>query len=46
MKKKIMFGNSKHRLTKGESCQTNLVNFYDEMTGDERRILDVCSRLL
>ena len=40
MKEKMVFGNSKHRLIKGESCQMNLVTFY-EMTVDERRAVDV-----
>lgn len=42
---KMVFGNSKRRLTKGEFCQTNLVTFYDEMTVVETRAVDVVYHL-
>lgn len=38
---KMMFGNSKQRLNKVESCQTNLVTFHDKISVDERRAMDV-----
>lgn len=41
MKEEMVFGNSKHRLAKGESCQMNLVTFYDEMIVDESKTVDV-----
>ncbi|GAB0208209.1 mitochondrial enolase superfamily member 1 [Grus japonensis] len=43
MKDKKVVGSSQHGFTKGKSCLTNLINFYDEMTGlvDEGRAVDI-----
>lgn len=41
MKEKKVLGNSKYRLIKSKSCQTNLVTIYDEMTLDKRRAVNV-----
>lgn len=43
MKDKTVIGSSQHGVTKGKSCLTNLIAFYNEMTGlvDERRAVDV-----
>ncbi|GAB0207040.1 mitochondrial enolase superfamily member 1 [Grus japonensis] len=43
MKDKKVIRNSQHGFTKRKSCLTNLINFYDEMTGlvDEGRAVDI-----
>lgn len=43
MNNKKFFRSSQHGFTKGKSCLTNLINFYNEMTGlvDEGRAADV-----
>ena len=33
MEDKMMIGSGQHGFTKGKSCLTNLISFYDEMTG-------------
>ena len=43
MEEKKVIRSSQHRFTKGKSCLTNLVAFYNDMTGwvDEGRAVDV-----
>ncbi|KAK4824064.1 hypothetical protein QYF61_009915 [Mycteria americana] len=43
MKDKKLIRKSQHGFTKGKSCLTNLITFYDEMTGlvDQGRAVDV-----
>ncbi|PKU46225.1 rna-directed dna polymerase from mobile element jockey- hypothetical protein [Limosa lapponica baueri] len=43
MEEKNAIRSSQHRFTKGKSCLTNLITFYDGMTGwiDEGRAVDV-----
>jgi len=43
VEQKKFMRNSQHGFTKGKSCLTNLISFYDEMTGwvDEGRAVDV-----
>jgi len=43
MEEKKVISSRQHRLTKGKSCLTNLIAFYDGMTGwvDEGRAVDV-----
>ncbi|PKU33848.1 rna-directed dna polymerase from mobile element jockey- hypothetical protein [Limosa lapponica baueri] len=43
MEEKKAVRSSQHGFTKGKSCQTNLIAFYDGMTGwtDEGRVVDV-----
>ncbi|CAM4669872.1 unnamed protein product [Lepidochelys kempii] len=43
LEEKKVIRNSQHGFTKGKSCLTNLIAFYDEITGsvDERKAVDV-----
>jgi len=43
VEEKKIIRSSQHRFTKGKSCLTNLIAFYDGMTGwvDEGRAVDV-----
>ena len=43
VEEKKVIRNSQHGFIKGKSCLTNLIAFYDDMTGwvDERRAVDV-----
>ncbi|GAB0209468.1 mitochondrial enolase superfamily member 1 [Grus japonensis] len=43
VEEKVVIGSGQHGFTKGKSCLTNLIAFYDGMTGwvDERRAVDV-----
>jgi len=43
VEEKKVIGSSQHGFTKGKSCLTNLIAFYDDMTGwiDEARAVDV-----
>ncbi|CAM4502351.1 unnamed protein product [Lepidochelys kempii] len=43
LEEKKVLRNSQHGFTKGKSCLTNLIAFYDEITGfvDERKAVDV-----
>ena len=37
MKERKMTGNSQHGLTKGKSCLTSPIVFFDEVTGSENK---------
>jgi len=41
MENKELTGDSQHDFTKGKSCLTNLVAFYDRVTVDKGRATDV-----
>ena len=43
MKEEKLTGNDQHGSTKGTSCLTSLIVFYDKMTGfvDEGKVVDV-----
>ena len=43
MKGKKVIGSSQHGFIKGKSCLTNLITFYDEMTGlvDEEKAVNI-----
>ncbi|GAB0181731.1 mitochondrial enolase superfamily member 1 [Grus japonensis] len=43
VEEKVVIGSGQHGFTKGETCLTNLIAFYDGMTGwvDEERAVDV-----
>jgi len=48
MKDKKVMRSGQHEFTKGKSCLTSLINFYDEMAGliDKGRVVDIVYKSL